>query len=132
MKILSQPLKVLKFSLLVLIILGAITFGLVYANVIKFPGKVTDCSKVPKAENAVVIKMENHKFDPDNLTAKVCDTLLFLNLGDESRWPVGDGFDAGHEMAKFDFYQFQVTRTGTYSFHDHPHQDIIGKITINK
>lgn len=119
---------------LVIIVLG----GLVYTGVFKLPAaKAHDCSAVPPAENAVVIRMEKGAFEPKELTVNTCDTILFLNLDEDSKWPVVSslreypGFDAGHELKKFDYFTFQVTRNGTYSFQDHMHKDIVGKITIN-
>src|SRR6185436_10793886 len=104
-------------------VLGLIAYGLYSQDMINiFPVKAVDCTTVPKTENATVIRMDNKKFDPDNLTVNVCDTLLFLNLEDEEKWPKSSEFDAGHAMPKFDFFQYQVTRTGTYSFYDHLHE----------
>lgn len=130
----------LQKNFFVLVVAGLIFYTLYHTGVVKMPSaRARDCSEVPKAENAVVIKMENNAFDPKELTANVCDTLLFLNLDDEAKWPASGphphhtsypGFDAGHPLEKYGFFQFQVTRIGNYSFHDHLHEDATGKIII--
>jgi len=123
----------LKKVLLILIIVGIGFYLSVRFGWIQFKVKERDCTQVVKSDNAVAIKIENNKFDPDNLTANVCDTLLFLNLDETEHWPEGKsypGFDAGHSLKKYDYFEFQVTRAGKYSFQDRLHQEITGKIDI--
>jgi plastocyanin len=127
-------------SFFIIVAAGLIFYLLYHTGVVKLPAaRAQDCTGVSIPENSTVIKMEHGKFDPSELTVHVCDTVLFLNLDDEQKWPaVGPhpthssypGFDAGREMKKFDYFQFQLNRTGSYSFHDHLHESVRGKINI--
>ncbi|MBX4187044.1 MAG: cupredoxin domain-containing protein [Candidatus Doudnabacteria bacterium] len=127
----------LKKVSLILLVLVLVAAGLVLGGVLKLPAAhAYDCSKSQKADNAVVIRMEDNSFQPRELTVNICDTLLFLNLDDKSKWPqvmsyqAYPGFDAGRELKKYDYFTFQVTRPGTYSFQDRMNTKVTGKITI--
>jgi|GEM_PF-980829 plastocyanin len=110
----------------------AVFYGLIKVGVIKFPSKPHDCSKIPKAENAQVIKIENNAFDPRDLTVKICDTLVFLNL-DSTPHEIVVGTEAITSMSKkFDYAEFRVTKSGSYSFYDKHNQSITGKIIVNE
>ena len=126
-------------SFFVVVTLGLIFYGLLHGGLIKLPAaRAKDCTQV-KNFNENMVKMENNSFEPKDLQVKVCDKLLFINLDDQPKWPaVGPhpthtsypGFDAQRGLKKAESFEFQVNRPGTYTFHDHLHEQVIGQIVI--
>ncbi len=116
---------------------GVFFYAAISFNWINF-AKSVDCTKVPTAENAVTISMENNSFVPSEVTANVCDTLLFINLDDKEKQPsisqeglaAFPDFKAEFPLKKYEFFQYQVTKTGTYSFYDIQNESATGKIII--
>ena len=115
--------------------------GFIHTGLIKLPAaRAQDCTQ-PKQSKNIEINIENGAFSPNNITAKVCDKLIFINKEDTLHEPATGphpthtsypGFDAKKPLGKGERYEFTLNRTGSYTFHDHLNAQISGSITISK
>ena len=119
-------------------ITGSVLFGLYHLGVIKIPqARARDCSG--SESQMVHVSIRNNAFVPEHVQAYVCDKLVIRNEDQEPHEPaVGPhpqhssypGFDAEKPLAQGETFEFMLNRPGSYSFHDHLHEDIRATITI--
>jgi plastocyanin len=125
----------------VLAMAALIFYGLIHFGVIKLPAaKAYDCTQVTESKT-IVIAMRKGNFEPSDVKAQVCDKLQFINESSEEVWPaVGPhpthssypGFDSLRAIPPGERYEFQVNRLGVYTFHDHLHDGVAGRVMITK
>jgi len=102
------------------------------------PAHGQDCSKT----NFQTFKINiSDRFDPNEVHAHICDKLIFTAIDNSLHWPAAGphpshesypGFDAGHALRAGESFEFTLTKSGAYSFHDHLHEQIIGSIVIDR
>lgn len=115
--------------------------GFIHTGIVKLPAaRAQDCSAVVSSRNIEII-MDNSTFTPNDITATVCDKLVFVNREEVLHEPATGphpthtsypGFDSKQPLQKDEQYDFVLNRTGSYSFHDHLNDQMRGKIKINK
>lgn len=97
-----------------------------------------DCSG-DTATQEIKVEITDKGFVASQLTANICDRLTFTNVGRKDHEPaVGPHpshdaypeFDAKKPLQPGETFSFVLTRPGEYSFHDHLHIGLIGKIAI--
>ncbi len=115
--------------------------GFIHTGIIKLPAaKAADCGNSANFQTHLV-EIKNQAFSPNSIQAKVCDHIKFINREDTLHEPaVGPhpthtsypGFDAKRPLQKGETFEFILNRPGTYSFHDHLHEEILGSINITQ
>ncbi len=120
---------------------GLVFYGLLHGGLIKLPaGRAVDCTGFA-AGRTVAIKMLDDKFEPATPSVQLCDTLNFINQSQAERWPaVGPhpthtsypGFDSRQPIKPGESFEFVLNRPGNYSFHDHLHAELVGRLEIKK
>ncbi len=109
-----------------------------HAGIIVFPAaRARDCGSVTFTTHEVIIK--DGMFHPRELTAAVCDRIRFVNRESVPHEPaVGShpahtsypGFDAESPLWENEIFEFTLNRPGTYSFHDHLNESMVGALVI--
>lgn len=103
------------------------------------PVPAQDCSQVLGGKT-ITIEITDREFKPAELSATLCDTLVFINHGVRPHQPaVGPhpyhtlfpGFDSKIPLKPGEQFSIQMNRLGTFPFHDHDYPDITGKVTVN-
>ncbi len=117
----------------------AIGYALLHLGLIKIPAaRAVDCKQISNSK-VIEVRLNEHGFEPKQVEAGVCDTLVIINTGPDGVWPaVGPhpthtsypGFDAKRSIPPGDRFEFILNRPGSYTFHDHNHEELVGNITI--
>lgn len=115
--------------------------GFIHTGLIKLPAaRAQDCTQSNLSKD-IEINIQNGAFIPSNITATVCDKLIFINKEDTLHEPATGphpthtsypGFDARKALSKDERYEFVLNRAGSYTFHDHLNDQITGSIIISK
>lgn len=99
---------------------------------------LTTCEPSASSKTIEVV-FTGSEFQPATITAHLCDTLRFTNQSDIFMEPaVGPHpshtaypeFDAQRPLERGETFEMIVRRVGTFSFHDHLHEEIEGQIII--
>jgi len=94
-------------------------------------------SGTPKG--AVVVRMENEKFSPDVVTIKKGQTVTFVNVSDDDKWPASDyhpthllypGFDALRSIPPGQSYSFTFEKVGRWTYHNHLFPAMKGTVVV--
>lgn len=108
------------------------------------------------SENSPIVTYTDGGFSPSTLSIKVGDTVRFVNNAGSGMWVASDehpthtefdgsstrehcvnnaatggAFDACHQVAPGDSYEFTFTKAGTFSFHNHARANHGGTITVS-
>jgi plastocyanin len=128
-------------ALFVTIVAGLVFYGLLHGGLIKLPAaRAHDCSTVQNTKT-IQIQITNKAFEPGTIEAKLCDTLQFINtdktphdpaIGPHPTHTSYPGFDAKRGLQQGETYTFTLNRLGSYSFHDHLDDRIVGKLIVQK
>jgi hypothetical protein len=135
-----KNLKIWQKGFFVLIVLGLVFLGLYHTGLVKIPqARAQDCSQVSDFQT-IQVKMGD-SFDPQDITARICDHLVFVAVDNQGRWPaVGPhpthasypGFDSLHDLRVGERFEIILNRSGKYNFHDHTHPEVTGTISIDR
>ncbi len=95
---------------------------------------------VPSVTGATVaVSMSDEAFEPDSLTIKAGDTVVFTNNGQALHWIASDphpvhtnlsAFDAKKGIPTGETYSYTFMEKGTFGMHDHLHASIKGTIVV--
>ena len=78
-------------------------------------------------------------FNPQSLTIKAGDTVIFKNNSAADFWPASGPhpahtnypeFDAKKDISTGESYSFTFTRTGSWKYHNHLNPNLTGTITV--
>lgn len=95
--------------------------------------------KAKAPENTQQIVFKDGKFEPQNVSIKVDQTVNFVNQSDEDIWPASNihpthgiypQFDSQKPINPGKSWSFTFTRAGTWKFHDHLQPEITGEIKV--
>lgn len=98
-------------------------------------------SNEPQGEPAVTIVRTNAGYEPNEVTIKKGDIVLWTNESDEYHWPASDlhpthgiypEFDPLKPIAPGDTWKFKFDKVGVWNFHDHIRANKIGTITVTE
>lgn len=90
---------------------------------------------------AATITRTDNGFQPDTITIKKGDTVLFNSTAKNFYWPASDihpthgiypEFDPKRPIAPDETWSFKFDRVGTWRFHDHLQANITGAITVTE
>lgn len=90
---------------------------------------------------AVTIVRTSAGYEPNEVTIKKGDIILWTNESDEYHWPASDlhpthgvypEFDPLKPIAPGDEWKFQFNQVGEWKFHDHIRANKIGTITVTE
>ena len=99
--------------------------------------QTVSCSAKGKEYTATI---QNDKMTPDNIRAKLCDTLTIINKDSKER-DVAFGEHDHHQtydgvrqkmLQKDEQLSVTLNQAGTFKFHDHLQDEVAGHITVNK
>ncbi len=121
------------------IIVAAFFFLHQLHGVAAFFAKPADCTGVDGQTHEIT--MLDTTFAPDLLHATVCDTIVITNkstvlhepaVGPHPTHNTYPDFDAKRPLQKDEGFSLHLKQTGTYQFHDHLNEKMVGKITIHR
>ncbi len=90
----------------------------------------------PGGEQYIMVRTDDG-YEPQNLTIKVGDTVVFKNESSEYHWPASDlhpthgaypAFDPRTPIAPGEEWSFRFTQAGAWSYHDHLRANLTGVI----
>lgn len=129
------------------VVLGLVVVGLValgafgYLSLSSENTTTKDSNNEPQGEPAVTIVRTKTGYEPNNVTLKKGDIVLWTNESDEYHWPASDlhpthgiypEFDPLRPIAPGDTWKFKFDQVGTWKFHDHIRANIVGTITVTE
>lgn len=122
-----------------LLCIGLITTG-VFALANSSLGKPKEQTKVSCSgdHNEYTVTVQNAKLSINDIHAKLCDKLTIVNADDTLRlmaFGVHDHhqvYDGTEEktLKKGDRFSVTLDQPGTFTFHDHLHDEIVGTFTV--
>ncbi|MEK7651987.1 MAG: cupredoxin domain-containing protein [Patescibacteria group bacterium] len=98
----------------------------------------SDIEAVPTPE-VKEIKITANGFVPSSITIQKGDYVQFTNTDSNPHWPASGphpvhtalpGFDALKGITTGNYYRYQFTQVGTWSFHDHLNPSLKGTVTV--
>ncbi len=115
--------------------------GFVHAGIITLPPRrAVDCTGVATPATHEIV-MEHNAFIPSELTVKACDILRFVNHDEALHEPAAGPhpthasypeLDAKRPLQKGEMFEVVLNRPGTFSFHDHLNEEMVGTLIILK
>lgn len=97
-------------------------------------------ANMPEGETHEMILGENG-YEPENITIKQGDIILFSTSGDQPFWPASDihpthgifpEFDPMEPVPADSAWAFQFNKVGAWSYHDHLYPYFTGTITVEE
>ena len=91
------------------------------------------------AQGSVEVKMESESFSPDVVTIDKGQTVTFVNVSDDDKWPASDfhpthqlypGFDAQRSIPPGQSWSFTFERRGRWTYHNHLSPSVKGTIVV--
>lgn len=88
-----------------------------------------------------VITRTDDGYEPQDVTIRVGDTVMFKNESNSFHWPASNvhpthtiysDFDPREPVAPGDTWSFTFTQSGTWGYHDHLRANLIGKIFVEE
>ncbi len=89
----------------------------------------------------VAINYDGKEFSPVSVNIKVGDYVIFYNKGTSAFWPASGPHPTHTSYPEFDAkkaidaggkFQFEFTKTGTWSFHDHLNPSAKGTVIVTQ
>ncbi len=128
-----------RHSLLIAVIVAGLAFGFALLEIHKGSAEsaVVHCTSTHASHKVTI---QNDKLSPVHTDAKLCDKLVITNL-DSVRREIGIGAHDNHEpyagvsekfLNKGENLTLTLSEAGTYYFHDHFHDEVVGSFTITK
>jgi plastocyanin len=99
----------------------------------------TQAQTTTPAESAVQVKMEAEAFSPSVVTISKGQTVTFVNVSDDDKWPASDfhpthllypGFDAQRSIPPGQSYSFTFERRGRWTYHNHLDPLVKGTVVV--
>ncbi len=94
-----------------------------------------------QAPKSVTVSYSGTSFSPASVSIKVGDTVVFKNNSAGNFWPASNphpthsaysGLDAGSAVAAGGTYSFTFTKTGQWSYHNHPNASQGGTVVVTQ
>ena len=91
------------------------------------------------AQSPHIINMDGNGFEPDKLTIKAGESVVFVNKDTQEHWPASDDhpshqiypeFDPKRGLCPGESWSFKFDRIGTWGMHDHLFSAFHGSITV--
>lgn len=101
------------------------------------------------SQNATIIKRTNTGYEPQIVTIKKGENIIFINESDDFHWPasdihpthklypqkssdncLGSDFDACKALAPDTTWMFKFNQAGRWSFHDHLRANFKGAVIV--
>lgn len=127
-----------KNTLIVLFIVIAILAVGAFLYFSQNPASFADTAE---GEPAVTIVRTADGYEPNEVTIKKGDIILWTNEGDEFHWPASDlhpthgiypEFDPLKPLAPGEEWKFRFDEAGIWKFHDHIRANEVGTITVTE
>jgi plastocyanin len=121
--------KKLPFIVIIIVIVGA-TFFVSKGKLIQQAG----------SGNTHTIALTEDGYQPEKITVKKGDTIIFMTRIDKPHWPASDlhpthelypGFDPEEPVDKEKTWSFTFTKEGQWKYHDHLSPYYRGVIIVN-
>ncbi len=134
----KKPLTVVYICGFVLASVGIVLITFYLAG--RYLSSNNDPSNCESKKTKHTVTIQNDEVSPKNTEASICDVLVITNaddklrlvaFGQHDRHITYDGVEE-ENLRKNESITITLNTTGTYTFHDHLQDEVIGEFTVSK